>query len=122
MKARAIISVVDDDEGVRGSLASLLRSAGFDVRAFPGAQAFLSTGLRDGAACLLTDLNMPGMSGLELLAELRRRKAAIPVIMMTAFPTDQAKEQAMGNGAVAFLTKPLDPDLLLDRLKLLLAA
>ncbi len=109
---------MDDDAGMRGSLCSLLRSAGFEARAFPDAAAFLAEGPRDGA--LLTDLNMPGMSGLELQAQLRREGAGLPVILMTAFPTDQARQQAMDDGAAAFLVKPLDPDQLLDRLKALL--
>lgn len=116
---KSTISIVDDDREVRSSLTSLLRSAGYSVKSFEAAESFLAGGVGDNA-CLLTDLNMPGMSGLDLQEELQRRGAAIPVILMTAFPTEEAKTRALRRGAAAFLTKPLDPDLLLEKLHALL--
>jgi len=119
MHSKPTISIIDDDGEVRSSLTSLLRSAGYRVRSFDGATAFLADGSSDNA-CLLTDLHMPGMDGLDLQTELHRRGSAVPVILMTAFPTEEARTRAMKSGAAAFLTKPLDPDLLLDKLKALL--
>ncbi len=116
MHTKATISIIDDDSEVRSSLTSLLRSAGYRVRAFHSAGAFL-TGDANDSTCLLTDLHMPGMDGLELQAELHRLGCNIPVIVMTAFPTKEAQARALDGGAVAFLTKPADPDLLLDKLK-----
>jgi FixJ family two-component response regulator len=107
------IAIVDDDPGVRGSLDSLMRSAGLAPCMFDSAEALLAW--EGGAvACVVTDLHMPGMTGLELQAELSRRGWQGPVIVMTAFPTDAAREQALGAGAAAFLTKPIDPDALLE--------
>ena len=116
MYTKATITIIDDDSEVRSSLTSLLRSAGYRVRPFDSAEAFLAGDIHD-SACLLTDLHMPGMDGLELQAELHRLGCNIPVIVMTAFPTNDARARALDGGAVAFLAKPLDPDLLLDKLK-----
>src|SRR5262249_27534155 len=101
---------------IRRSLTSLLRSAGYHVRTFQSAEAFLTDDARD-SACLLTDLHMPGMDGLELQAELHRLCCTIPVIVMAAFATKEAQALAVDRGAVAFLVKPIDPDFLLDKLK-----
>ena len=116
MHTKATISIIDDDSEVRGSLTSLLRSAGYRVRTFDSAETFLAHNAND-SACLLTDLHMPGMDGLELQAQLHRLGCSIPVIVMTAFPTKEAQARALDGGAVAFLTKPLDPELLLDKLR-----
>lgn len=109
-----IIAIVDDDPGVRGSVDSLLRSAGFAGRSFSGGEALLGCGDEGRIACIITDLHMPGMTGIELQAELTRRGWPQPVILMTAFPTDAARVQALDGGAQAFLTKPIDPDALLE--------
>ena len=116
MHTKATIIVIDDDSEIRSSLTSLLRSAGYSVCTFHSAKAFLAGDVND-SACLLTDPHMPGMDGLELQAELHRLGRNIPVIVMTAFPTKDAQARALDAGAVAFLAKPLDPDLLLDKLK-----
>lgn len=108
-----LIAIVDDDPGVRGSLDSLLRSAGMTGRRFAGGEALLCCGEKDRIACIITDLHMPDMTGIELQAELARREWKQPVIVMTAFPTDAARALAMDGGAKAFLTKPIDPDALL---------
>lgn len=115
MNKHMVISIVDDDGEVRGSLTSLLRSAGFRVRSFADATEFLAEGYSD-TSCIVTDVHMPEMSGLELQAELRRRGTDIPVIVMSAFPSEDARAQAIDRGAVIFLAKPLDPDQLLQRL------
>jgi FixJ family two-component response regulator len=109
-----VVAIVDDDAGVRGSLESLLRSVGWIGRPFADGAALLLSGEEGGISCIITDLNMPEMSGLALQAEMTRRGWTQPVIMMTAFPTDTARDQALAGGAHAFLVKPVDPDALLD--------
>ena len=113
MNSPPVIAIVDDDPGVRGSLDSLLRSAGMASLSFSSAEALLASGARSRLACVVTDLHMPGMTGLELQAEIIRRGWHQPVILMTAYPTEASRAQALGAGAAAFLTKPIDPDSLL---------
>lgn len=122
MKASSLIAVVDDDPGVRGSLDSLLRSVGMTSLPFSSAEALLDSGAEARLACVVTDLHMPGMTGLELQAEIARRGWPLPLIMMTAYPTDTSRDQALTAGAVAFLTKPIDPDRLLEAIQGLAAA
>lgn len=114
MQTPYIVAVVDDDPDVLGSLDSLLRSAGMTPCCFSSADALLEAPARSGFACIVSDLHMPGMTGLELQAELRRRGANAPFILVTAFLTDAAIAQAQGAGAAAALAKPVDPDQLLD--------
>ncbi|KMS52549.1 chemotaxis protein CheY [Novosphingobium barchaimii LL02] len=112
-----LIAIVDDDSGVRGSLDSLLRSAGMRGIGFAHAEDLLASTFSERVACVVTDLHMPGMTGLELQSEMTRRGCAAPVILMTAFPTEAAQNQAMAGGATAFLVKPIDPDALLDAIE-----
>lgn len=109
-----LIAIVDDDAGVRGSVDSLLRSAGMTGIGFAAAEDLLASNRLDDVACIVTDLHMPGMTGIELQAELTRRACAQPVIIVTAFPSVAARDAAMRRGARAFLTKPVDPDALLE--------
>lgn len=115
-RAGELIVIVDDDPEVRGGLESLLRSSGVDVCGFPSAEAYLAHGSPKHTDCLLTDLHLPGLNGLELQAALRGLGAACPVVVMTAFPTEAAQTQAAKAGAAAFLVKPVDPDALLELL------
>lgn len=121
MRRSPIICIVDDDEDVRSSLESYLRSAGVEVRAFTSAEELLTSGQWVGVDCLITDLHMNGMDGLALQEELNRQQRSFPVIVMTAFPTQDAEERSMELGAAAFLAKPIDPDMLLDRVEGMLA-
>ncbi|WP_066801370.1 response regulator transcription factor [Sphingomonas soli] len=114
MRTSSIIAIVDDDPGVRGSLDSLMRSAGITPRCFASAEELLGDPAAAGLCCILADIHMPGMTGLALQAELVRRGWPQPMILMTAHPTDAARQQAMAGGAAAFLTKPIDPDALLE--------
>jgi FixJ family two-component response regulator len=114
MQAGVVIAIVEDDPDVRGGLVSLVRSTGADVRSFASAEAFLAEDASRETDCLLTDLHLPGISGLELQAMLKSLGAACPVVLMTAFPTDAARAQAAIAGAAAFLVKPVDPDVLLE--------
>lgn len=116
-----LIAIVDDDSGVRGSLDSLLRSAGMRGLGFARGEDLLHCRIDERVACVVTDLHMPGMTGLELQSELTRRGCGLPVILMTAFPTPAARDQALAGGARAFLTKPIDPDALLDAIESVLA-
>ncbi|PCF91286.1 two-component system response regulator [Sphingopyxis terrae subsp. ummariensis] len=112
-----IIAIIDDDPDVRGSLDSLLRSVGMTPRCYAGAEEMLASGGHEELACIVTDLHMPGMTGLELQAQLSARGWRTPFILVTAYPTDAARDQATRAGACGFLTKPVDPDRLLDAIE-----
>jgi FixJ family two-component response regulator len=103
-----MISVVDDDDWARGGLQSLIAAIGYEVRTFESAEEFVASGSIAGTACLVTDLNMPGMSGLELQAHLRSRGHTTPIIIVTAYPTEEHRTHALKDSATSFLTKPLD--------------
>jgi FixJ family two-component response regulator len=111
------VAIVDDDAGVRGSLDSLMRSAGLVPRSYAGGASLLADPAHGALACIVTDLHMPDMTGLELQAEIVRRGWRQPVILMSAFPTDAVCRQAIEAGVVAFLTKPIDPDALLEAIE-----
>jgi FixJ family two-component response regulator len=111
------IAIVDDDAAMRGSLDSLMRSAGLVPRCFADGAALLADAAHDRFACIVTDLHMPNMTGLELQAEMVRRGWRQPVILMSAFSTDAVCRQASEAGVVAFLTKPIDPDALLEAIE-----
>ncbi|BBU32466.1 response regulator (plasmid) [Burkholderia sp. THE68] len=100
--------MIDDDESVRVASSSLLRSLGWEVSLYPSAESFLDDDSLDGLACIITDLNMPGMSGLQLQQRLRELKPGVPVMFITAFASDAARRQALDGGAVCFLGKPVD--------------
>src|SRR5262249_53974614 len=108
MQKIPVIAVVDDDEFVRGSVQSLIRSLGYKATTFSSAEAFLDSASLDDTDCLVTDLQMPGMSGVGLQNRLRAVGCRTPVIIITAFPEEQLRRQAQSGGAVAFLTKPFD--------------
>ncbi|GGJ04730.1 response regulator transcription factor [Neoroseomonas lacus] len=105
-----LIAVVDDDEAVRGSLSSLLRSLGYGVRCYGSADAFLRTEEPRPPACLILDVQMPGMTGPELQVSLAASGRSIPIIFMTGFPTEAVRQQVMQAGARAYLNKPVDGD------------
>jgi FixJ family two-component response regulator len=107
-----MISVVDDDDWARGGLQSLIAAIGYEVRTFESAEEFVASGSIAGTACLVTDLNMPGMSGLELQAHLRSAGHRTPVIIVTAYPTEEDRSRALKDCGTAFLTKPLDESVL----------
>ena len=111
--AAHVIGIVDDEEGVRAALDGLLRSAGFRVVMFSSAEALLSSPCLRTIACLVLDLHMPGMDGLSLQRRLAEDGRHVPIIVLTAHGDAQARVRAIDEGAVAFLTKPFDGDLLL---------
>jgi FixJ family two-component response regulator len=108
-----LISVVDDDEYVREALADLLQSAGLEVATFASAEEFLGSRYLGTSACMILDLQMPGMGGLELQQRLARDGQRIPIVVLTAHGDDDARAQALAHGAVAFMRKPFDGEGLL---------
>lgn len=112
-----LIAIVDDDAGIRAGLSSLARSAGFAVRLFATAEEFLSDEEGPSADCVVTDVQMPGMSGLELQDLLRKGSPQVPVVVMTAFPTAAIRERALAAGATCFLSKPFDAEAILACLR-----
>jgi two-component system response regulator FixJ len=117
----SLVLVVDDDEAVRGSLKLLLKSAGLTARAYPSAAEFLAAHDDGQPGCLLLDVRMPGMSGLELQDELNRRGAIIPVIFITGHGDVPMAVEAMRRGAMDFLQKPFRDEDLIDRVNRALA-
>jgi len=110
---RSLLSVVDDDEMLRESLPELLSEFGFVARAFSSGQEFLSSNYVDETRCLILDVAMPEMSGLDLQQELKRRGQAIPIIFISGQKDEDVRKQAFRQGAVKFLYKPFsDSDLL----------
>src|SRR5579864_322180 len=108
-----MVAVVDDDEAFRAALQRLLKSAGFSVRSFASAEEFLDCGQQHETGCLIADIRMPGMSGLDLQAKLNAEHCQIPTIFITAHGDEKMRMQALRAGAVEFLTKPFDDEALL---------
>ena len=104
----ALISIIDDDESVRLSLASLVRSLGAEARTFESAQSFLASGAVAQTACIVSDVEMPQLSGIDMQLLLKQQGYSVPVIFITAFSSDSAREHAASNGASFYLEKPLD--------------
>ena len=115
-----MVAVVEDDESYRGALQRLLKSAGFQVRSFASAEDFLDSGQQHETACLIADIRMPGMSGLDLQAKLNADHCPIPIIFITAHGDEQMRLQAMRGGAVKFLGKPFDCAILLESVRVAL--
>jgi|SRR5271169_4280029 len=114
---RPLVSVVDDDESVRESLPDLLRKFGFEPRAFSSAEEFLSSDSVAETKCLILDVAMPGMTGLDLQQELTRRGHKVPIIFITAQKDINIREQAFRQGAAQVLYKPFSAAALLEALK-----
>jgi FixJ family two-component response regulator len=112
-----LIAIVDDDELMRDALKGLLNEAGFPVRAFASAEEFLDSGEQHRAACLIADIRMPGMSGLDLQARLNADDIRIPIIFITAHGDEHLRMQALRSGAVEFLAKPFDDEALLESVR-----
>jgi len=109
-----IVFVVDDDESVCKALNRLIRSAGYEARVFTSALEFLNQDYQDTPGCLILDVRMPIITGLELQKKLVTSGSKIPIIFMSAHEDIKAKEQALQSGAVAFLQKPFEDQILLD--------
>ena len=112
-----IVAIVDDDESVRRALLGLLKAVGLQAKAFASAEEFLDSGQQHNTACLVTDIRMPGMSGLDLQARLNSQNCRIPTIFITAHGDANMRMQALRAGAVEFLAKPFSDDVLLDHVR-----
>ena len=112
-----MVAIVDDDDLMRTALLGLLKSAGLLARAFASADEFLRSGHQHDTACLITDIRMPGMSGLELQAQLNADHCRIPTIFITAHGDAKMRMQAIRAGAVEFLAKPFDDEALLESVR-----
>jgi FixJ family two-component response regulator len=112
-----LIAIVDDDDLMRNALQGLLKSVGLPARAFASAEEFLQSGQQHQTACLIADIRMPGMSGLELQAQLNSECCRIPTIFITAHGDTKMRMQAMRAGAVEFLAKPFDDEVLLQNVQ-----
>ncbi len=121
MSEANLVHIIDDDEAVRDSLSFLLRSADFDVIAYQSATHFLETLARDTNGCVITDVRMPDMSGLELLRRMRGSSCALPVVVMTGHGDIQLAVEAMKAGAIDFLEKPFDDERILAAVRSALA-
>lgn len=109
-----LIAVVEDEEPVRKALSRLLRAAGLHTVTFEGSEAFLESLAIAHPDCLIVDLHMPGMSGLELMREMKARDMTIPVIMITAHDEPLSRRRSLDAGAYSYMRKPLDEAALLD--------
>lgn len=112
-----LIAIVDDDDSVRNALHGLMKESGFPALAFASAEEFLQSGKQRQTACLIADIRMPGMSGLELQARLNADHQRIPIIFITAHGDEDMRLQALRGGAVEFLAKPFDDEALLDTVR-----
>ncbi|HLB93380.1 MAG TPA: response regulator [Terriglobales bacterium] len=111
------IAIIDDDEAMQDSLRDLMEAAGLEANSYGSAEDFLKSDLHRKAACLIVDVRMPKMSGLELQARLKEEECNVPIIFITAHGDARMRIQAMRRGAVEFLAKPFDHQLLLKRVR-----
>jgi FixJ family two-component response regulator len=115
--AGPLIAIIDDDESMLGAVVGLVRSAGYGVRGFSSVDEFLQNGMIQSFVGIITDIQMPGMSGIELKHHLVARHNQIPVIMITGRPDQGLEERALASGAVCFLRKPFEADALIGCLE-----
>jgi len=112
-----IVSIVDDDESIREALQGLMKMAGIPALVFASAEEFLDSGQQSRTGCLIADIRMPGMSGLQLQSKLNSDHHKIPIIFITAHGDENVRIEAARAGAVEFLTKPFDKEVLLDSVR-----
>jgi FixJ family two-component response regulator len=113
LNTKPVISIIDDDESCREAIASLMTWLGLSVQTFASAAEFLASPHVAGCSCVITDVQMPQMTGIELHRRLRELGHAIPTIMITAYPDDAARDRVLADGVVCYLSKPFDNDDLL---------
>jgi len=119
-RTEKVVVVIDDDESYRDAVQRLLKSAGLSVRSFASAELFLNSGQQHETGCLIADIRMPGMSGLELQSKLNSDHCPIPTIFITAHGDEKMRLQAMRAGAVKFLMKPFEGEVLLEAVRVAL--
>jgi len=120
MPKTSLVSVVEDDQFFRESMRRLMRSLGYSVEAFPSAADFLASPRLGETACLIADVNMPAMTGLELHRRLIEMGHAVPTILVTAYPDDDVRKRALNDGIVCYLRKPVDENHLMRCLRAVL--
>jgi FixJ family two-component response regulator len=116
------VAIVEDDESYRSALGRLLKAAGFSVLSFASAEDFLNCGQQNETGCLILDIRMPGMSGLDLQAKLKAEHCAIPIIVITALGDERTRLRAMRSGALKFLAKPFDGATLIEGVRVALGS
>jgi FixJ family two-component response regulator len=116
-----MVAIIDDDASVRAGTESLVMSLGFVACVFESAEQFLGSSRLEDTSCLITDVQMPGMSGLELQSRLISQGRHVPIIFITGFPEQSARERALGAGALAYLEKPFDGGAMTSLLRRVLA-
>src|SRR6202171_131085 len=112
-----LVAIVDDDDLMRSALQGMLKSVGLPSQAFASAEEFLESGQQHQTACLIADIRMPGMSGLELQAKLNAEHCRIPTIFITAHGDERMRMQALRAGAVEVMAKPVDDEILLESVR-----
>jgi FixJ family two-component response regulator len=112
-----LVAIVDDDRSVQRSIKDLMESAGLEVRCFGSAEEFLQSDHWRRTGCLVADIRMPGMSGLQLQARLRAEGSPVPMILITAHDDAQVRTETMKAGAIEVLFKPFDNDVLLEKVR-----
>ena len=117
MRSAGLISIVDDDASMREATKGLVRSLGYRAATFVSAEEFLQSGSVDETSCIITDVRMPGVSGIELQRRLIAQGNLVPTIFITAFPEDNARRSALEAGAIGFLNKPFSEESLVDCLE-----
>jgi FixJ family two-component response regulator len=115
-QSNRLVATVDDDRRVRESMQSVLEAAGYDALTFDSAESFLESGALSHVACLVADVRLPGITGIELQRRVRSRRPALPVIFITAHDGDDVRQQALRDGAAAFFVKPFDGGELLEHI------
>jgi FixJ family two-component response regulator len=117
VRTSKLIAIIDDDEAMQDSLRDLMEATGLAAQSFGSAEEFLESDLHTRAACLIVDIRMPKMSGLQLQVRLKEEERDVPIIFITAHGDARMRIQAMRSGAVEFLTKPFDHHVLLKRVR-----
>jgi FixJ family two-component response regulator len=117
VRESSVVAIVDDDESVREALLALIQAYGIPTLAFASAEGFLSSVELKRIGCLISDIRMPGMSGLELQSKLNEERCKIPIIFITAHGDEKVRMQALRSGAVEFLVKPFDDEALLESVR-----
>jgi len=112
-----LVAIVDDDESIRSSLLGLMKALDFRSEAFESAEEYLKSGQQRNTACLITDIRLPGISGLELQSQLNADRHRIPIIFITGHGDEKVRMQALRAGAVEFLMKPFDDQAMIDSIR-----
>lgn len=117
MSKLPLVAIIDDDESVRATTDSLVRSFGYIVHTFASAEEFLRSDRLNDFVCIVADVQMPGMSGVQLQDYLRAREYGVPFMFFTAFPDEKTRAQALAAGAICYLAKPFDGNILIQCLQ-----